>query len=180
MHSNIAWLGFYLTKHSFFDGSPPAQPSPKMQNNVVSQTIEPLACSSLDGECAGLTCLPSQSQSHNDLQPGIRRGFFAIPPVLAARSCWELHECKMSILFKTKFPANTVCLADIHVFLPFRTPAASHAFNLAVKLYQHSKDIQIVVKSFMQRTREKLLMSDVEAPLSPGISLEVRHGFMGL
>ena len=81
---------------------------------------------------------------------------------------------------KLECPANPVCLADVHVFLPSRTPAASHAFNLAVQLYQHSKDIQIVVRTFMQRAREKLLMSDAAAPISPSINLKVRHGFWGL
>ena len=32
----------------------------------------------------------------------------------------------------------------------------------------------------MQRTREKLLMSDVAVPISPSINLKVRHGFWGL
>ena len=82
--------------------------------------------------------------------------------------------------FKPECPANPACLADVHVFLPSRTPAASHAFNLAVQLYQHSKDIQIVVRTFMQRAREKLHMSDAAAPISPSINLKVRHGFLGL
>ena len=32
----------------------------------------------------------------------------------------------------------------------------------------------------MQRAREKLLMSDAAAPISPSINLKVRHGFWGL
>ena len=81
---------------------------------------------------------------------------------------------------ETRCPADTARPVDVHVFLPSRTPAASHAFNLAVQLYQHSKDIQIVVRTFMQRTREKLLTSDAASPISPSVNLKVRHGFLGL
>ena len=109
-------------------------------------------------------------------------GIFAIPPQLTARSSWELYECDASILLQNRnvqlIPrASQMSMSSCR---PESQQPHMLFFNLVVQLYQHSKDIQIVVRTFMQRAREKLLMSDAAAPISPSINLKVRHGFLGL
>ena len=96
-------------------------------------------------------------------------------PVLTARSCWKFKR-------KTECPTDPVCLTDIHVTC---LPAIANPSNVtrvqpsSPIIYQHNQDIQIVVKTFMERTRKKLPMSDAETSWFSNIKFKIRHGLMG-
>lgn len=75
---------------------------PTISRDAEQRSLANIQASGLQlSQLAEFSCIHSQSQL--DLhQPSIRRGIFAIPPQLTARSSWELYECDASILLQDR------------------------------------------------------------------------------